>query len=148
MSFGNRQEALHRLARYNPAQVKAVLVPEPSNLADPAAMAVMVGVQNRRGLYRLGYVPRNRGAVEYPTAYPGRAGPAGAAIMDRKTNMTVKFSVDNPPRIANRSDALELLDILINTSRLHPRLEVPRVSRQFNPDTDFVPGFLSDSGYP
>jgi hypothetical protein len=35
--------------------------------------------------------------------------------MERKTNTVVKFSADEPPRIANRSDALELLDILINT---------------------------------
>ena len=58
VSFGNRQEALRRLAAYDPAQVRAVLVPEPINPADPAAVAVMVGVQNGKGLYRLGYVPR------------------------------------------------------------------------------------------
>jgi hypothetical protein len=59
VSFGNRQEALRRLAEYNPADVRAVLVSEPANPADPAAVAVMVGVQNGKGLYRLGYVPRN-----------------------------------------------------------------------------------------
>jgi hypothetical protein len=58
VSFGNRQEALRRLARYNPADIRAVLVPEPENPAVPRALAVMVGVQNGRGLYRLGYVPR------------------------------------------------------------------------------------------
>lgn len=63
VSFGNRQEALKRLAAYNPAEVRAVLVPEHSNPADPAAVAVMVGVQNGRGLYRLGYVPRELCAV-------------------------------------------------------------------------------------
>jgi hypothetical protein len=57
VSFGNRQEALRRLARYNPVDVRAVLVPEPSNPVDPAAVAVMVGVQGDHGLYRLGYVP-------------------------------------------------------------------------------------------
>jgi len=62
-SFGNRQEALKRLSGYAPDQVRAVLVPEPSNPADPAAVAVMVGVQNGRGLYRLGYVPANMAAV-------------------------------------------------------------------------------------
>jgi hypothetical protein len=36
-----------------------------------------------------------------------------AAIMEQKTNMAVKFSADDPPRIGNRSDALELLDTLI-----------------------------------
>jgi hypothetical protein len=54
VSFGNRQEALRRLAAYNPAQVRAVLVPEPANPVDPAAVAVMVGVQGGKGLYRLG----------------------------------------------------------------------------------------------
>jgi hypothetical protein len=63
VSFGNRQEALSRLAAYRPDQVKAVLVPEPSNPVDRAAVAVMVGVQNGRGLYRLGYVPANLTAV-------------------------------------------------------------------------------------
>ncbi|MDR1929859.1 MAG: hypothetical protein LBQ44_04430 [Treponema sp.] len=33
--------------------------------------------------------------------------------MERKTNTAVKFSADELPRIANRSDALELLDVLI-----------------------------------
>jgi hypothetical protein len=63
VSFGTRQEALKRLAAYRPEQIKAVIVPEPGNPADPAALAVMVGVQNGRGLYRLGYVPRNMTVV-------------------------------------------------------------------------------------
>jgi hypothetical protein len=63
VSFGNRQEALRRLAAYNPTQVRAVLVPEPSNRADPQAMAVMVGVNGGKGLYRLGYVPRTLAPV-------------------------------------------------------------------------------------
>jgi hypothetical protein len=63
VTFGNRQEALRRLARYNPASIRAVLVPEPENPVDPAAVAVMVGVQGSRGLYRLGYVPRNLAPV-------------------------------------------------------------------------------------
>ena len=63
VSFGNRQEALKRLAAYNPAQVRAVLVPDPSNPADTAAVAVMVGVNGGKGLYRLGYVPRNLAPV-------------------------------------------------------------------------------------
>jgi len=60
VSLGNRQEALRRLAGYDPAQVRAFIVPEPENPADPAAIAVMVGIQNGRGLYRLGYVPENQ----------------------------------------------------------------------------------------
>jgi len=63
VTFGNRQEALRRLATYDPSQVRAVLVPEPSNPADTEAVAVMVGVQNGRGLFCLGYVPRNMAAV-------------------------------------------------------------------------------------
>jgi hypothetical protein len=63
VSFGTRQEALRRLATYSPAQVRAVLVPEPSNPADSGAVAVMVGVQGGRGLYRLGYVPRTLAPV-------------------------------------------------------------------------------------
>jgi hypothetical protein len=63
VAFGNRQEALRRLAAYSPAQVKAVLVPEPSNPADPAAMAVMVGVNGGKGLYRLGYIPKGQTGI-------------------------------------------------------------------------------------
>jgi hypothetical protein len=63
VSFGNRQEALKRLAGYAPEQVRAVLVPEPSNRADPAAVAVMVGVNGGKCLYRLGYVPRTLAPV-------------------------------------------------------------------------------------
>jgi hypothetical protein len=63
VTFGTRQEALKRLAAYSPEQVRAVLVPEPENPADPSALAVMVGVQGGKGLYRLGYVPRNMAPV-------------------------------------------------------------------------------------
>jgi hypothetical protein len=63
VSFGNRQEALKRLAAYSPDQVRAVLVLEPSNPVDPAAVAVMVGVQGGRGLFRWGYVPREMAPV-------------------------------------------------------------------------------------
>ncbi|MDR2178513.1 MAG: hypothetical protein LBP20_10825 [Treponema sp.] len=62
VSFGNRQEALRRLAGYAPEQVMAFLIPEP-NPADPAAVAVMVGVNGGKGLYRLGYVPRTLAPV-------------------------------------------------------------------------------------
>jgi hypothetical protein len=63
VSFGNRQEALRRLAGYAPEQVRAVLVPEPENPADPAAVAVLVGVNGGKGLFRLGYVPRTLAPV-------------------------------------------------------------------------------------
>jgi hypothetical protein len=63
VTFGNRQEALKRLAKYAPEQIRAVIVPEPENAADKEELAVMVGVNNGRGLYRLGYVPRELCAV-------------------------------------------------------------------------------------
>jgi hypothetical protein len=59
VSYGSRQEALRRLTAYDPARVKALIVPEPSNPADPAALAVIVFVTGR-GSYRLGYVPREQ----------------------------------------------------------------------------------------
>jgi len=58
VSFGTRQEALRRLAGYNPADIRAFIMPEPENTADPAALAVMVMVQGGRGVYCLGYIPR------------------------------------------------------------------------------------------
>jgi hypothetical protein len=63
VTFGNRQEALRRLASYRPQDLRAVLVPEPSNPVDPAAVAVMVGVNGGKGLYRLGYVPASMTAA-------------------------------------------------------------------------------------
>ena len=62
-SFANRQEALKRLVTYDPVTIRAVLVPEPTNPADPAALAVMVGVNGGKGLFHLGYVPANMTAV-------------------------------------------------------------------------------------
>jgi hypothetical protein len=61
VSFGNQQKALRRLVAYAPDQVRAV--PEPANPVDPGAVAVMVGVNGGKGLYRLGYVPRNLAPV-------------------------------------------------------------------------------------
>jgi hypothetical protein len=62
VSFGTRQKALRRLAAYSPADVRVWFVAEPENKADREAVAVMVAVQNGRGAYRLGYVPRERTA--------------------------------------------------------------------------------------
>jgi hypothetical protein len=58
VSFGNRQEALRRLAAYKPSMVRVYLVPEPGNPVDRNAVAVMVGVQWGKGLFKIGYVPR------------------------------------------------------------------------------------------
>jgi hypothetical protein len=62
-SFGNRQEAFKRLTTYAPDQVRAVLVPEPTNPVDHNAVAVMVGVNGGKGLFKLGYVPRDMAVV-------------------------------------------------------------------------------------
>jgi hypothetical protein len=58
ISFGRRPEALTRLASYSPAQVRAFIVPEPENPADLAALKIMAGVQGGRGLFCMGYIPR------------------------------------------------------------------------------------------
>ena len=63
VSFENRQEALKRLAGYNPADVRTFTMPEPDNQFDPAAIAVMVMVQGGRGVYRLGYLPKGQTAI-------------------------------------------------------------------------------------
>ena len=63
VTFGRRQEALRRLAAYEPRTVRAWLAPEPENEADPGAVAVMVMVQGGRGAYRLGYIPRQETAA-------------------------------------------------------------------------------------
>lgn len=60
VTFGNRQEALRRLASYNPADVVVSLTPEPKNPHDPQAVAVMVGIKGGKGLYALGYVSRDQ----------------------------------------------------------------------------------------
>ena len=58
VTFGSRQEALRRLSRYSPEQIRAFIVPEPENKTDRKAVRVMVGVQNGRGLYCMGYLPK------------------------------------------------------------------------------------------
>jgi len=63
VSFGMRQEALRRLAKYEPAQIKTVLVPEPENKHDSEAIAVKVGINGGRGIYTIGYIPRTFTAI-------------------------------------------------------------------------------------
>jgi hypothetical protein len=58
VSYGSRQEALRRLAGYSPTDIKVFITPEPENPVDKNAAAVMVGVQNGKGLYCLGYIPK------------------------------------------------------------------------------------------
>jgi hypothetical protein len=82
---GNRQEALRRLARYTPRDVRVFLVPEPANPVDPAAIAVMVGVQGGRGLYKLGYIPRTAAPLAAAgwRGNPGRVGSTEGVIKRR-----------------------------------------------------------------
>jgi hypothetical protein len=54
---GNRQEALRRLAKYEPPQSWACEMPEPENKFDNNALAVMVGIQGGKNYYKLGYIP-------------------------------------------------------------------------------------------
>ena len=63
VSFGRRQEALRRLAAYKPADVRAFIMPEPNNPTDNKAVAVYVGVQNGRGYFHLGYLPKEQTAI-------------------------------------------------------------------------------------
>jgi hypothetical protein len=60
VTYGSRQVALQRLAAYNPTDVRTYLVPEPENEVDRNAIAVMVGVQGGRGIYKLGYIPASQ----------------------------------------------------------------------------------------
>jgi hypothetical protein len=63
VSFGNRQEALRRLAAYNPASVRVWISPEPENRYDRNAQAVWVMVNGGRRAYRLGYIPREQTGI-------------------------------------------------------------------------------------
>jgi uncharacterized protein YkuJ len=60
VKFSNRQEALKRLAVYAPEQIRAFIVPEQDNPVDGKALSVMVGVQNGKGLFKLGYIPADK----------------------------------------------------------------------------------------
>jgi hypothetical protein len=57
VTIGRSQEALRRLAGYDPAQVRAFIMPEPENPVDRNAMAVMVMINGGHGVYKLGYIP-------------------------------------------------------------------------------------------
>jgi hypothetical protein len=76
VTFGTRQEALRRLARYSPEQVRAYIVPEPENKFDSKAAAVWIGIQNGFGLYCMGYLP-----AEYAPAAAGFKA-AGLKVLD------------------------------------------------------------------
>jgi hypothetical protein len=89
VSFGNRQEALKRLARYAPDQVRAVLVPEPENPADPQALKIMAGVQGGRGLFCMGYIP----CEAVPVVVALRTLPAVRVVGDTVKGLRLRFTV-------------------------------------------------------
>jgi len=64
VSFYNRQEALRRLAQYDPKDIHAFLVPEFDNPYDSNAIAVQVLVNGSKNAYRLGYVPKAETAIQ------------------------------------------------------------------------------------
>jgi hypothetical protein len=63
VTVGSRQEALRRLAAYDPASMRAWIAPEPDNPYDQNAHAVWVMVNWGRGAYRLGYIPREQTGI-------------------------------------------------------------------------------------
>ena len=62
VTFGSRQEALRRLATYKAQDIHTVLVPE-NNPYDPKAIAIKVTVNGTRGIYCLGYIPREHTVI-------------------------------------------------------------------------------------
>ncbi|GHV80611.1 hypothetical protein AGMMS49944_24020 [Spirochaetia bacterium] len=89
VSFGRSPVALDRLARYAPSQVRAFIVPEPENPVDPKALRVMVGVQGGRGLFPIGYIPRQ--AV--PVVSVLRGLPAVRVVGDDVKGLRLRFAV-------------------------------------------------------
>jgi hypothetical protein len=62
-SFLNRPEALRRLAAYNPELVRVFIGAETENPVDSKAAAVYVGINNGRGIFKLGFLPREYAAA-------------------------------------------------------------------------------------
>jgi len=62
VSFKNRQEALRRLNTYDPKDIHAVLVPE-NNPFDKNAISVQVMVDGQKGIYTLGYIPKQETVI-------------------------------------------------------------------------------------
>ena len=72
-TFQNRQTALERLMKYQPEEVKFILVAEPDNQFDKNAVAVMVSASGSKE-FKIGYIP----AVTAPIV---------AAILNRGINI-------------------------------------------------------------
>jgi len=65
VSFGNRQVALERLEKYEPASVVVTLTREVDNVHDTNAIKVLVNVQDR-DKYHLGYLPGKMASLLAP----------------------------------------------------------------------------------
>jgi hypothetical protein len=70
VTFGSRQKAPVKLARYKPKDIHILLVPEPENHLDPNAVAVKVLVQGSQATYKLGYVSASQ--TKIAKAFLGR----------------------------------------------------------------------------
>jgi hypothetical protein len=57
-SFLNRQEALKRLTAYSPELIRTFIAPEKDNPADNRAVAVYVGINGGKGIFKLGFLPK------------------------------------------------------------------------------------------
>ena len=65
VTFGNRQRAIERLAKYSAEDITMTLAREPDNARDGNAVAVHAEVRGK-GLYCMGYLPRALAAFIAP----------------------------------------------------------------------------------
>ena len=86
-SFGNRPLALARLSRYPQTAIRAVAVAEPGNTYDPHAVAIMVGVNGGKGLYKIGYAP----ASIAPVVAALHTLPQAAVVGDTVRGLRLRF---------------------------------------------------------
>jgi len=72
VTFGNRQKAIERLAKYDAAQITIRLQREPDNAVDKNAVAVIAEVRGK-GSYCMGYLPKALSAFIAPLMDAGKA---------------------------------------------------------------------------
>ena len=72
VTYGNRQKAIERLARYAPEAVSIRLEREANNTHDRNAVAVWAAVEGK-GAYHMGYLPRALAAFVAPLMDAGKA---------------------------------------------------------------------------
>ncbi|GHT73056.1 hypothetical protein FACS1894124_0830 [Spirochaetia bacterium] len=86
-SFGRRPVALARLSRYHQDAIRAVAVAEPGNTYDPHAVAILVGVNGGKGLYKIGYCP----ASIAPVVAALHTLPSAAVVGDTVRGLRLRF---------------------------------------------------------